>query len=105
MARDTSVREPSTVNSIPPNKFNFRPVAAGIPPAGCSGLEPDPAGRERVNLVRDDGDRAAADRFEQVAVGDDAYALVPWVVTRREMPLNIEIGRQPVLNIHPAASS
>ena len=63
-----------------------------------AGLQKDSVAGEGIDLVRDDRDRAAADRFEQVAVGDHADALVPHVVARREMPVDIEVWRQPLAN-------
>ena len=54
-----------------------------------AGREPDSVGRERVDRVGDDVGLAAAQRVEQIAVGDDAQTLIPRVVLRVEV---LQIG-------------
>ena len=50
--------------------------------------------REAGDPVGDDLDLAAADRLEQIGVGDEADALVPGIVGRTEMAIDVVAGRQ-----------
>ena len=54
--------------------------------------EADPVGDEAVDRVGGDRGAAGADRAEQVAVGNEADALVPGVVARREVGVRIAVG-------------
>ena len=49
--------------------------------------------------IGDDRDATVADRLEQVAVGHDAQALVPRVVARREMGVDVEVRRELALEL------
>src|SRR5207248_7137609 len=52
---------------------------------------------EGVDLVGDDVDRVLLDRLEQIAVRDDAHALVPRVVRRLEVLVDVEAFGQVLL--------
>ena len=61
-------------------------------------LQPDAVLGERLDLVGDDRGAPAADRLEQVAVGHQAHALVPRVVARAEVGVDVVAGRELALD-------
>ena len=81
---------PSTESTAPPNAFRLSPVAVTTMSAGSS--SPDVSSRpwgERVDPVGHDRRVAPADRPEQVSVGHQAQALVPGVVRRTEVGVDV----------------
>ena len=87
---------PSTLIRMPPRKSRLRPVAV-IDDVGlqlAARLELDPALGEGLDPVGDDLGAAVADRPEEVGVGDQAEALVPGVVARLEVGVDVVAGRQ-----------
>ena len=80
---------------MPPSASRLSPVAVTID-VGLelrAGREPDARLGERLDLVGDDRRAAARDRLEQVAVGHEAQALVPRVVARREVRVDVVARR------------
>ncbi len=53
------------------------------------------------DAISDDGDAPELDRLEQVGVGDDADPLVPRLIARLEVRVDIESGRQFIRNVPP----
>ena len=81
---------------MPPRKSTLSPVAVTITSASSSlaGLELDPPLGEGLDPVGDDLGLAPAQRLEEVAVGDQAHALVPGVVAGLEVGVDVVAGRQ-----------
>ena len=84
-----------------PSRFSLSPVATTTRSAGsvAPGPETDAFGREAIDRVGHDRRAAGADRSKQVAVGDQADALVPRVVARREVGARVA-GRPDLLGRH-----
>ena len=81
---------------MPPSASRFRPVAVTTTSASSSAPEREaqPALGEGVDPVGDDRRAPRRRRLEQVAVGHEAHALVPRVVPRLEVRVDVVAGRQ-----------
>ena len=79
---------------MPPRKSRLRPVAVTTTSASSSraGLELDPALGEGLDAVGDDLGAAVGERLEEVGVGDQAEPLVPGVVARLEVGVDVVAG-------------
>ena len=86
---------PSTVSSMPPIAWSFRPVAVTITSASSS--RPSAArcpARDPLDVVGDDGGLTAAQGLEEVAVWHEADPLVPGVVRRFEVLVDVDTRGQ-----------
>ena len=92
----SSTDSPSTVSSSPPSISMLK--AGGVTITSATIVSPPQQAHavrgEAIDLRRHDARAAVAQHFEEVAVGGQAHALVPRVVGRREVRLDVVAGGQ-----------